>query len=230
MKFVFYLTIFALLTATAHSVAIAQEVIPSSSDEAQVQQNLKDRIQKVVEEKRDQVKGIISDGQTKRGFVGIVRRVSEEALNLETPNGTVILSLTEDVTLLEGTRSIEISDVEIENEMIVMGYQDGDEFEPRRLVLSKTPLKPAPRTVAVGNVQEITRTSVTLLERGKTDPTVYSLNTQTEYTDMSNEEIALADIEEGQDILIISVAEDANSQSLNNSVGRAIRVHSLAQN
>lgn len=232
-KFLFFLTFCFLLTFVFVTTTSAQTPSPSSTDNSTsnstdeaVQQNLKDRLKKVIEEKSDRIKGI-TDGAPKRGFIGVVKRISEEALTLDTPRGPVVLTIESGIEFWQDKKTIARTDIEIGNEVVVIGVQDNDEFTPERIYLSKTTLRPAPRTIELGSIKKIDKTSITFTSRAG-DEKVFSINTKTRYTNAEGETIKSTDFKADQDVLLIAVPEDANAKSVKDSSGRVSLLRALA--
>lgn len=199
---------------------------PESSDEATIQQNLKERMKKAAEEQRQQVKGITTG--VKKGFIGTVKRISESSMTLETTRGTLIVTL-EDVALVKNNAKVETSNVEIENSVVVLGFQNGEDFQPRRIMVSETPLKPTPKTVVIGNVKKIDRTSITVQPRGTSEEKIYSfVSNKTKYQDKDGQTIQVSAIQTDQDVLLITQPENATTQRVKDSSGQALTIRSLA--
>ena len=101
-------SILTLLVLVIVKPAMAQEATTSGSPSpAETTQELKERIQRIVEEKSDQIKGVIDQiSQQKRGFIGQVERVTEESLTITNTKGTEIIPFDENVSLLKSNQEI----------------------------------------------------------------------------------------------------------------------------
>lgn len=231
MKKIFFFTLIicgsvllSLNTVSAQTEEIASDSANESSDEA-VQQNLKDRLKKVIEEKSDRIRGIMDGDQNRRGFIGVIKRISEEAVTLDTPRGTLVLTITPELQFWSGGKTIARTDIEIENEVVVIGIQDNDEFTPQRIYVSKETLRPPTRTIVVGTIESIERNSITVVSRTGEEK-IFSINTQTKYTNPDGEAIKITDFEEEQNILLIALPETAN-QTVKDSSGRISLLRAL---
>src|SRR3990167_3117284 len=91
------------ITLVMVTPVLAQTDDAEASDESEtsVTESIKDRLQKVVEEKKDQIKGVTTQGQVKRGLVAKVKRLSEESVTVETRQGPIIIPLDEKLTVLQ---------------------------------------------------------------------------------------------------------------------------------
>lgn len=187
------------------------------------QETIKDRLKKVVDEKKDQIKGI-TDGAEKRGFIGTVKRVSEETLTVDTPKGTEILTIDDNVTVLQDGKSFTVSNIEIDSQVVIMGYQKGEDFSPRRVLVLKSPLQSVTKSVEVGTIKKIDKQSIMITTRSNQDK-IFALNTKTVLEDSEGNTLKLNDIDTEQSALLITVAEDSKTQSIKDSSGRVVRLH-----
>ncbi len=199
----------------------------NATDSGVVQENLKERIKRAAEEQR-QVRGTSTTG-LKRGFIGTITRISEETMTLATTRGTLIVTLG-DVALVQNNRAITTSDLEIDNSVVVLGYQTGDDFQPRRIIVSEASLRPAPREIHIGTVTKIDRTSITIIPRGSNEEKVFTwmTNNRTKFVNNENETIRQADIQTDQDVILITNPEEESSRAIRDSIGRVKLLHSLA--
>ena len=230
------ISVFIIVLSMSHQSVFAQSPSPTATDETEtvsnstdeaVQQNLKDRLKKVIEEKSDRIKGIM-DGAPKRGFIGTVKRISEEALTLDTPRGPVVLTITSGIEFWEGKKTITPKEIEIGNEVIVIGEQNNDEFTPQRIYLSKTPLRPATRTIMIGNVKKIDKNAITITARTGEEK-IFALSTKTRYANSDGETAKSTDFKTEQDVLLIATPEELATQTLKNSSGRVTVLQALAE-
>ena len=227
--FTLFITLSFFIIATtklnAQSPTPDTETETESSDEA-VQQNLKDRLKKVIEEKSERIQGIMDGDQNKRGFIGTVQRISEEALTVDTPRGTLVLTITPELQFWSAGKTITRTDIEIENQVVMIGTQSDDEFLPERIYVSKTSLQPPTRRIVLGTINEINRTTLAISPRTGEQQT-FSINNQTKYTNKEGEEIEATDLEEDQDVLVIVLPEDATNRTAQNSGGRITLLRTL---
>lgn len=201
-----------------------------STDEAVIQENLKQRLKKVIDEKQDQIRGVVNSIARKRGVIGVVERVSEETLNVKTKKGNLIISFSPDLKIVQNNRPLNKSDIEIENEVVIVGQQQQSDFSPTHLYVSKTTLQPTPRTIVVGNVVAVDRRSITIKPRTSEERT-FSFDTKTTMVDGQNDDLSYSDIETDQDVLLIVSSEQptpAARATTPPSSGRVIVLRSLA--
>ncbi|MBD3250271.1 MAG: hypothetical protein GF381_01730 [Candidatus Pacebacteria bacterium] len=225
-----HLTILALVLVAGLGLglnypALAQEEPDASTPSAT--QALKDRIEKVVEEKKESVEKRIKENiQQKRGFIGRVGRVSEEAVTIESKQGSQIVPISDQVTIVKSGKEIEVADIAVENWATVLGLQLENDFEPLRIIIQEKSLRTDPQVVVLGTLVSNTSNKLTLRSRLDGQEYQFDLNRSTEYQDNQGEEVSLSDLFEEMQLLIVGLTEtDQDDQTETN---RAIVVRSLA--
>ncbi|HEX7017887.1 MAG TPA: DUF5666 domain-containing protein [Patescibacteria group bacterium] len=198
-----------LLLATSFTPVKAQEAASDSG----TTESLKKRIEKLVEEKRDQIEGVLTElGAKKRAFIGEVTRVSEESLTVKTRKGTEIVS-TENVELRKSNREVAVKDIAVGDWVVVMGYIQDDTFQAKRILASATTLRPDPQLVEIGTITAFDRTSFTFRTRGTEEIITVSTSTTTEYQDIQGEEIDRSDITEETQALIVGTDDGGEKEA-----------------
>lgn len=208
MKNKIFKTLAATLIITGLTAGVAQAQEATSSP--QTTQNLKQRIERIVEEKKDQIKGIINNlDATKQGFIGQVTRISEETITIKTNKATKILPISNQVELLKGSTAIKLSDVAVDNWLVVMGVIEEDNFNPVRILVSADDIRPKTYTVFLGTISDSDRTSFTITPRDNPDSKIeVTTNNKTLFEDLKGEEIDRADIETETQALIIAFDDE----------------------
>jgi hypothetical protein len=224
------LTIFLLALMVTVPTVVAQSADSEASESTKSDtDNINELIKKKASESK--VKGISSDH--KRGFIATVKRVSEEALTVETRKGTEIITLSDVVSILQDNKPFEVENIEIDSHLVIMGYQDGEDFSARRILVLKSPLQPTPKTIWVGSIKEIGKTigngvfPFSIMTRGTSEDRTFSLTNKTIIQDENGTTLKTSDLETDQEVILITVEEDTNSRAVKDSSGRIIRVHSL---
>lgn len=209
LKYLLAFSFALMLVIGARSPLVyAQEATQSSKTTLK----LKERIERIVEEKKEQVKGIISNlTSNKQGFIGEVLRVTEESVTIKTNKATKIIPLDETVTILKKNKEVAVADIAIENWVVVMGIIEDDAFKPVRILVSDDSLRPKPHTIILGSINSIERSLITITPRSEETPLNATLNSKTIYEDINGEEIVRDDIEEETQALIIAY-DDKNSK------------------
>lgn len=199
------LTCLFALNLSLTTVAHAQEATGSP----QTTQNLKARIERIVEEKKDQITGIINNlDSTKQGFIGQVIRISEEAVTIKTNKATRILPITSDVELLKGTTKMKLADLAVDNWLVVMGVVEDDNFKPIRILVSTDDIRPRSYLTALGTISDSDKTTFTIIPRDNPEAVEVTTNTKTVYEDLKGEEIKRTDIETDMQALVIAYDDE----------------------
>lgn len=201
------LTCLFALNLSLATVVNAQEATSSP----QTTQNLKARIERIVEEKKDQITGIINNlDSTKQGFIGQVIRISEEAVTVKTNKATRILPITSDVELLKGTTKMKLADLAVDNWLVVMGVVEDDNFKPIRILVSTEDIRPKSYLTALGTISESDKTTFTIVPRDNPEAIEVTTNTKTVYEDLKGEEIKRTDIETDMQALVIAYDDEGD--------------------
>ncbi|MBT3250066.1 MAG: hypothetical protein HN846_02995 [Candidatus Pacebacteria bacterium] len=213
-------SILTLLVLVIVKPAMAQEATTSGSPSpAETTQELKERIQRIVEEKSDQIKGVIDQiSQQKRGFIGQVERVTEESLTITNTKGTEIIPFDENVSLLKSNQEISIDDVAVGDWLVVMGLIIDDAFTPKRILVSSVSIRPKNHLVAMGTIIDQSSKEITILSR-QNEELVFKTGTKTKYQDRSGETAFKNDFTEDIQVLIIG---DEDDESKNASIIRSL--------
>lgn len=222
-KILLALILFLMFTVGIKSHIYAQE-LDQATDSTKTTLKLKERIERIVEEKKDQVKGIISDiTSTKQGFVGEVIRVTQESITVKTNKATRIIPITPDVKILKDNKEISVEDIAVENWAVVMGILEEDTFKAIRILISPTTLRPRPHIIILGSINALEKTLVTITPRSGEEPLSALLNSKTIYEDINGQEILRTDIQTDTQALII-IYEDKGSK-----ITKRIRILTVIQ-
>jgi ElaB/YqjD/DUF883 family membrane-anchored ribosome-binding protein len=182
-------------------------------------QSLKDRIEKVVEEK--EARSQTEDQNivyTTRGIVGQVERVSESTISIATARGSVIIPVDKTVELLQDDKLIEISQIEIENSIIVLGLQTGETFTPIKIIISKQSLLPRRQIVQLGTVTEIDQKQLSLQTRNNQSTIEFTLGNSTAFLDADDNEIEVEDLFDEIQIIVAGYISGENDNEKNQAL------------
>ncbi|MEN8253392.1 MAG: hypothetical protein ABFQ62_03395 [Patescibacteria group bacterium] len=210
----------------------AQDVYTEQDREAspstETTKNLKDRIQRVVKEREEEIKGVIEDlSQKRQGFIGEVERVSGETLSIKTIKDTRIIAVDDTVSLLKNNKKIELKDVSVGDWLIVMGMLEDDNFVAKRILVSSESLRPRNHTVVLGSISEIAKKSLTFQARSESDSKTLMLNSSSSYQDFEGNKIAKSDLGDELQALVIYYEQDDDEQS--NKIVTVIRALSALE-
>lgn len=196
-------SVFAQTSST--SASTTEETGPSPTPSlTETTQRLKERIGKIVEEKRDQIEGALDDlASQRRGFIGEVQRVTSETLTLKTNKGTQILPLSPEIKITKANKPISVDGIAVGDWAVVIGTLEDDSLRPNQLVISSTTLRPKPQTVVLGTVTEITRTTATIQPRSGQSAVEFNLVRTTTYEDSEGNPLRVADIKANTQVLAV---------------------------
>ena len=167
---------------------VAPSVTPQPSlspdEAAQVNQNLKEMIDKVVEENKEKVQQLVQEIQKKRkAILGQVVRVSQETITIKSAKGTQILSLGSDTKLIKANKIITPDRVAVDDWALVLGSIVDDTFKPEQVFVSSTSLRPNDHVVRVGTIQKNTATILAIQPRGSQDTLEFKQLKSTKWQD-----------------------------------------------
>jgi len=191
------------------SIYAAAQDASESATPSETTQNLKERIERVVKDKQDQIKGVIDTlGFQKRGFIGQVQRVSQEALTVKNPKGVHIIPIDDQVEITKSGKTIDIDDVAVDDWALVLGQLEDDTFAPEKIEVSSKTLRPRTYTIVLGGVEKISSGSITILPRSKSDTVTFSLKSSTDYQDLEKTALTRTNIVEDMQILLVGYQDD----------------------
>ncbi len=186
---------------------------PTAETTQETTQKLKERIERVVDEKREQIKGVLTElSKKKKGFVGEVQRVSENSITVKTRKSTQIIPLTDKVTITKQNKKIALTDIAIGDWAIVIGGFKDDEFQPERLIISSTSLLPKPQIVMIGSVDGILRNKMTVTSRANAEKKEFLMVKASLYQDSNGDAIKATQVSTGVQALIIAQETDQGTE------------------
>ena len=211
---------------------IAQEEVESTLEESAKNEStssattssLKERIEKVVEEKETQNGSVAGQvDYSTRAIVGLVERVSESAITIQSLSGSVIVPITEDVELTDGKKAIKIGEVEIENSIIAMGLQAGESFTPIKIIVSTDQILPRPQVVTIGAVKEVSASSLSVESRIEGSLLEFSINKNTEIIDSDDDETTIQELFEDVQVVVAGYSQgEDDSQKIIAQIVKAL--------
>lgn len=197
------------------STSSAKPATPSASQDPTVTQNIKDRIEKILDEKTESAKQQLR----KRAYVGRVERVNTEFVTIKTLNGEQTIRLLPETTMILSfprLQTMQLQEMEIGGFVVVMGYVNQDDvLEARRILVAATPLFPPAKKVIIGTVSVVTPTKLTVVTRTQQEQ-VLTLSRSTVYEDTDGETTKRTDVKVQHTVLIIlrNIDESSDSASL----------------
>jgi len=181
----------------------------SEEDISETTRNLRERIERIVDEKRDQIKGVLTEiDSRRRSTIGEIQRVTEDTLSIRSQTGTEIIPISNTaypLTILKDGETIDFDEIAVGNWLLAFGVIEDDNFQPIRLLVSEDSLRPRTRSVTIGTITDIARTSIEIEPRNGEGAVSYTVSANTEYQDLSGETIGLNDIDESMQAIVAGI-------------------------
>ena len=168
------------------------------------------------------VQGTIDNLLNRRvAMIGKVSRVTGETITLTNRLGTRIIPLTEVISITKSDKDIKITDIAVENWILILGKIKEDNFTPVFIEVSTESLRPKSQFVSIGTVTDISTNSITIIPRSSTDSEKeITLVKNTTYENSNGEAISKSDLTEDITVLITGYTDDNSME--------AATIHSLA--
>ncbi len=197
-----------LFVTTVYAATASQSASENSSPSATPEETtlqLKKRIEKVVEEKRDQIKGVLTHLLSdKHGFMGEVSRLSQEALTVKQNGDSRIIPFSENLVIIKKGKKIKPEEIEVGNWVTVIGSGTSDKFTPEFILVSTESLRPKDRVVEIGTLTDLGKTAIKVMQRGSADNKEYILTKATKLENVDGSAVKLSDFEEDLSVLVIA--------------------------
>jgi len=203
---------------TPDSILETEEVEKTSSSSSQITldttEKLKARIEKIVEERRSQIMGALSEiGRTRKGFIGEVQRVTAETITIKTNKGPQILPLSKEVILTKKGKSIAVDNISVGDWAMVIGMIDDDAFTPELIDISSETLRPKTQKVMIGTITELKKTTMKIKHRSQDEEDGLLITKQSEYLDSEGNDVTLKELETEMQVLVVA-QEGSNGMEL----------------
>lgn len=181
----------------------------SSPSATETTRKLRERIERVVQEKKTAVEGVLSEvNPRQRGFIGQVQRVSEEAITVKTQKGTQIIPYNQNVDLRKNGKAITIGDVAVDDWVVVLGITESDTFMPKRIMVSGTSLRPRDHRVYMGSIAALTKSQIKIVKRSDGQDLSMTLTEDTKFEDQHGETIKSTELSEDIQVMVIGYQDD----------------------
>lgn len=127
---------------------------PSAYPTDEMVQEIREVVQEKVKEKIQEIKEKIE----KKGYVGVLKEITNSTLTLETITGEKMVQIASQAAIIgENRREIKAKDLEIDQKLICMGILDENKIlQAKRIVVVPTPTKNPPKREAIlGRLEKI---------------------------------------------------------------------------
>jgi hypothetical protein len=185
---------------------------PASADASTVQEDIKNRIQQVIDQNKTNTS---TDHQIKRAIVGQVQKINAESITIKTLHSTETARVADGSTVILSMPSMQAAqeaDVELDAYVIAMGFvADDGVVDVHRLLISPLPLFPPDRKIVLGTLQTNTAKSITILTRDNQQVLV-PLSTKTRYEDTDGNKAGRTDFKLNSS-LFVSIENPTSASS-----------------
>lgn len=157
-------------TPTPSVTPTGTDTTASPSAETDPTDKLKERIDKVIEQQKDRVRGVMDNmGLKKRALFGEVQRVTEANITVKTSEGSQIFTIDAEIGLLRDNKKATIDDIAVGDWALALGYQKENDFILRRLEASSVSPRPVPPNILLGTLKSINKAKTVIDMTGRFD-------------------------------------------------------------
>ena len=220
----FVTTLFIIISSMfinlSQNAVYAQENQDETDTTPTTTEKLKERIEKIVEQRKDKVEQVLGNiSSQKKGFIGQVSRVSETTLTLDVIGTTRVVPFDKTVSLLKNTDSANNTEgketstenISVDNWALVMGMWEDDTLTPRKIIIFEKSPRPDTHIVSLGSLQKINKNSIKFQARGKEEVLSITLNNNTNFEDFNGEEATVSRFTEEDQALVVGYKTDKGS-------------------
>jgi len=155
------LSLFSVLQQTVHAASPSPSLVPSAlPTDQKTTENLKGRIDRVLEQHQQKLKQLEQNGQRQRVFIGEVLRISERTVTLRTSRGNQSFTAGAELALIKDGKKVTIDDIAVGDWMGVIGFLDKESIQPQYVFVSATSYHPPKYDTVIGTLKEVTRTQI----------------------------------------------------------------------
>lgn len=146
-----------------------------------------------------------------RGFIGQVSSLKDDSFKISLPGGEeLLIAPDKSTTLVKNGETVQGNEaqlsewLEIDDWLVLIGIQNGEIFQPRRIMISSESLEPSDNFVYRGEVRSATSSKVDVEILGEEELTeTFALTKSTNLVDQDNETITTRDLQPGMTVLLI---------------------------
>lgn len=195
----------------AETTEVAVDASPAAESTTDA---LLDRIQKNKDKFQDSdlIKTIEQLTVKRKAIMGRVTRVTDEAITLDSRQGSTILPIDENTNITKASKEIALSAIAVDDWALVMGKVDDNTVTPEYVMVSSQSLEPEPYLVALGSLSQIGKTSVTITNRADDQEMELTINKNTKYQDLDGKEASLSNFV--TDLTVLAVGKEETITTL----------------
>jgi len=147
---IFNLSLVKAATVTTKAAVGTPSAIPTDEEVKEIREVVQEKVKEKIQEIKDKIE--------KKGYVGILREMTDSTLTLETLNGEKIVQIATQAAIIDANRKeIKAKELEIDQKIICMGTLDENKIlQAKRIVVVPTPTKILPKRQAfTGKIEKI---------------------------------------------------------------------------
>lgn len=194
-------------------------------DPESINQAINERINKQLslEQEKKLTTMIESINLLRRAIFGQVERITDDSLTLTTSDGMNIIPIPDNVQVKQGTKTIKIAEIAVDNWVLVIGANSSDKssdttspvYTPQQItVFTTNPMVEKP-TVELGIIDTITNSTITIVSRSSGISSTFNLLKTTRFQDSKGARASAADFEKDISVLIVGFkGEKANTATI----------------
>jgi len=148
--FIFHLSYAKAATVTTQATVSSPSATPTDEKVQEVREAVKEKVLEKIQEIKDKIE--------KKGYVGILKEMTDSTLTLETLTGEKMVQIASQAAIIGTSRKeIKAKDLEIDQKIICMGTLDENKIlQAKRIVVVPTPTKTPPKRQAfAGRISQI---------------------------------------------------------------------------
>jgi hypothetical protein len=201
----FYLVIVAMILV---SLFIAMPMISAQTESEATEESTISNIKKVIQDKQAELgQNNQQSTQLKQAYLAQVKRVSAETLTVLNNQTSVVIPLTEDLEIVKKEKQIKIEEVAVDDWVIVYSVFKEDLCLPKRILLTEKDFTQEDRKIMVGTITELYSSNLLFDSRTGESDFNFLLDKNTQYFDVSGDEISLRDLYSELQCLIVATAK-----------------------
>lgn len=197
-----------------------EEELEEASSSAEIAQDDKEKVDEILEalekvtkdkEKNEKIKKDYEVEAKKRGFIAQVEEISEYTIKISNQRETQILTranIDENATLIKNNKDIKTKDMEIGDWLIVMGFEDDEGFQPRRILVFKKDLNPPKKISKIGAIDEIRKTEASFINKQTGATEIYKFNRNTRWQNKDTFKSHISKFEKSLEVIYILEEKD----------------------
>ncbi|MBW7955877.1 hypothetical protein H3C66_04040 [Patescibacteria group bacterium] len=181
---------------------------PSASPSGAVAtENLKERIDRILDQREAKLEELHQAGQRRRVFLGEVQRITERTVTIRNRRGSQSFTVGADVVLVRNGKAATIDDIAVGDWIGVIGFADKETIQPQIVVIPTTTIQPTSYETVIGTITEVTRTQIVVTDPSQNEQTFQIVRT-TEFEGSDGNAIRREDLETETQVIVVSKPTD----------------------